>query len=200
MKRKSIFWGIALFTVAALTVTGCKDDDPEEKDETATTLSVDATAYDKWAYVSFTDGKVIEVSDYESDLSWDMALHRYDVRLNGGKAGEGQGAAIETSYSELSEVTTFPTSGYVVDVMDSIMVQMSMPSAIYEYQPVNHEASKWMFFDSSIMPPTSASYNPSNKVYIFKTAEGKHVKIKFLDYSNSEDVKGHIKFSYVFMD
>ena len=47
------------------------------------------------------------------------------------------------------------------------------------------------------MPP---SYALSEKVYIFKTAEGKHVKIKFTDYRNAEDKTGHIKFSYLYMD
>jgi len=126
-----------------------------------------------------------------------MAIHRYDIRLNGGAAGKGQGAALETSYTDLSALTDIPASGYVVDVMDSIRV--SMPPT-YAYQPINHEASKWMYIDESIMPPTNDTYKPSNKVYVFKTAEGKHIKIKFIDYINAENVKGHIKFSYVYMD
>ena len=199
MNRKNIFLGLALFSVVALTVSSCKPEEtkkPEEPKETKT-LTVDATKYDKWIYVSFVQGKVVEVSDYKNDLSWDMAIHRYDIRLNGGAAGKGQGAALETSYKELNELTIIPTAGYVVDVMDSIRI--SMPPT-YSYQPINHEASKWMFVDETIMPPTNDTYKPSNKVYVFKTAEGKHVKIKFIDFINAENVRGHIKFSYVYMD
>ena len=195
MNRKNIFLGVAL-SVVALTVSSCKEEKPEKPDEPkeTKTLTVDATKYDKWVYVSFVQGKVVEIADYQNDLSWDMALHRYDVRLNGGAGGKGQGAALETTATELGALTIIPASGYVVDVMDSIM--LSMPPT-YDYQPINHEASKWMALNTSSMPP---AYELSNKVYVFKTAEGKHVKIKFIDYINAEDVKGHIKFSYVYMD
>jgi len=195
MKKRNVFLGLALVVAMATIFSSCEpkpDPVPEEKE--TKTLTVDASAYDKWVYVSFVQGKIVEISDFKNDLSWDMALHRYDVRLNGGEAGKGQGAALETSYSELSALTSIPTSGYVADVMDSIM--LSMPPT-YASQPFNHEASKWIDVNTSAMPP---SYTLSNKVYVFKTAEGKHVKIKFLDYKNAEDKTGHIKFSYQYMD
>ena len=195
MKKRNIFLGLAVVVTVVTVFSSCEPKpDPVPEVKETKTLTVDAAAYDKWAYVSFVQGKVVEISDFKNDLSWDMALHRYDVRLNGGEAGKGQGAALETPSTELSELTTIPTSGYVVDVMDSIM--LSMPPT-YAFQPINHEASKWIDVNTSAMPP---SYKLSNKVYVFKTAEGKHVKIKFLDYKNAEDKTGHIKFSYQYMD
>ncbi len=198
MKKRNIFLGLIVLGLISVVTVGCKDKGPEDSDSddevTPTTLTVDATAYDKWAYVSFVQGKVVEISDYKTDLSWDMALHRYDVRLNGGEAGKGKGAALKTTYTELSAVTSIPASGYITDVMDSI--SLSMPPT-HDYQPVNHEASKWMVLNTTSMPP---SYALSDNVFIFKTAEGKHVKIKFIDYINAEDVKAHIKFTYVYMD
>ena len=196
MNRENIFLGLALFLVVALTISSCKEEKKKTPEETKEikALTIDATKYDKWVYVSFVQGKVVEISNYKNDLSWDMAIHRYDVRLNGGAAGKGQGAALETTSTELSALTSIPATGYVVDVMDSIM--LSMPPT-YDYQPINHEASKWMSLNTSSMPPT---YELSNKVYVFKTADGKHVKIKFLDYLNAENKSGYIKFSYVYMD
>jgi hypothetical protein len=200
MKKTSRFFLGAVLAVTLLSITtGCDKKEKEEEkkeDVQATTLTVDATAYDKWIYVSFVQGKVVEIADYPNDLSWDMALHRYDVRLNGGESGKGQGAALETSYSDLSEAKEIPSSGYVLDAMDSVMLSVAMPP-VYTAQPFNREASKWLNVNTTNMPP---SYTPSDKVYIFKTAEGKHVKIKFIDYINAENVKGHIKFSYLYMD
>jgi hypothetical protein len=199
MKKSKIFLGTVLAAVVLIITTGCpgeKEKDKKPTDPTVKTLTVDASDYAKWVYVSFVQGKVVEISDYENTLSWDMALHRYDVRLNGGTSGKGQGAAVETPYTELSEATTIPTSGYVVDVMDSTMMTSAMPPK-YEAQSFNLVAAKWLDVNTSKMPPT---YTLSNKVYIFKTAEGKHVKIKFLDFRNAEDKTGHVKFSYLYMD
>jgi hypothetical protein len=197
MKKTSAFFLGAILAVTLLSITtGCDKKEKEKEEVQVPTLTVDATAYDKWIYVSFVQGKVVEIADYSNDLSWDMALHRYDVRLNGGESGKGQGAALETPYTELSKVTAIPESGYVLDVIDSVIMKFVMPP-VYEAQPFNLEASKWLNVNTTSMPP---SYTPSDKVYIFKTAEGKHVKIKFTDYANAEDVKGHIKFSYLYMD
>ncbi|MDR0604427.1 MAG: HmuY family protein [Bacteroidales bacterium] len=223
MKKISKNFLGAVLAVTLLSITiGC-DKETKPKDDSSTTgsgdstiivsgdstivvqvktLTVDASNYGKWVYISFSSGLFLneqgeEVElDYQNDLSWDMALHRYDVRLNGGESGKGQGAALETIYTELNEVTVIPESGYILDVMDSIMASAAMPP-VYEAQPYNLEASKWMNVNTSKMPP---SYTLSDKVYIFKTAEGKHVKIIFTDYRNAEDKTGHIKFSYAYMD
>jgi hypothetical protein len=175
-----------------LTVTACNHE-PEEKEEEkeATTLTVNASAFDGWKYVSFVQGKEVEISDYQSALSWDIAFHRMDVRLNGGESGKGQGAGLQTNYKQLNEVTTFPASGYIADVMDSINIEMQVKEA----QPKNLTVSSWISMAG--MPP---KYTVSDYVYVVKTAEGKHVKIKFLDYLNAENKGGYIKFSYVYMD
>ncbi|MDR1793203.1 MAG: HmuY family protein [Bacteroidales bacterium] len=190
-QKRIVLYSLSMLSVVLL---GCEKPKEVEELKESKTLTVDATAYDKWVYVSFKDAKTVEITDYQNDLSWDMALHRYDVRLNGGLSGKGKGAALETSYTELSALTEIPAAGYTTDVMDSIM--LAMPP-VYDAQPFNKEASKWMSFDLSIMPPV---YQMSDKVFVFKTAEGKHVKIKFIDYINAENIKGHIKFTYVFMD
>jgi hypothetical protein len=159
--------------------------------QTPKTLTVNASAYDKWVYVSFSQGKVITVSNFNNDLSWDIAFHRTDVRLNGGASGKGKGAGLETNVSELNAVTVIPVSGYITDVMDNIHVSMMGKEAA----PKNLKLSNWI--TKSGMPP---SYTVGKKVYVIRTAEGKHVKIKFLTYVNADNKGGHIKFTYIYMD
>jgi hypothetical protein len=192
--RKTTQLVIATLSVCSLMMACKKPEKVEEPAKNSTTLTVDATAYNKWIYVSFKEGKTVAITDFQNDLSWDMALHRYDVRLNGGQSGKGKGAALQTSYTDLDKLTAIPATGYITDVADSIM--LSMPPT-YDVQPFNKEASRWMKLNTATMPP---AYELNDKVFIFKTAEGKHVKIKFIDYINAENIKGHIKFTYVYMD
>lgn len=158
---------------------------------TPKTLTIDASAYDKWVYVSFAEGKVVEVSNFKNDLSWDIAFHRTDIRLNGGASGKGKGAGLETNATELNAVTLIPSSGYVSDVMDNIQVSMMKKVA----SPKNVKLSAWV--SKTGMPPT---YKISKKVYIIRLAEGRHVKIKFLNYLNTDNKGGYVKFTYLYMD
>jgi hypothetical protein len=142
-------------------------------------------------YVSFEQKEIVEVSDFKNDLSWDIAFHRMDVRLNGGESGRGNGSGLETNATELSAVTVIPANGYITDVMDSVNVSMMVKEAA----PKNLKLSSWVTMVG--MPP---AYTVNEKVYIVQSANGKHVKIKFLDYLNAENKAGHVKFSYTYMD
>jgi hypothetical protein len=164
---------------------------PVEVTQTPKTLTVNANAYDKWVYVSFSQGKVVAVSNYKNDLSWDIAFHRTDIRLNGGASGKGKAAGLETNATDLNAVIQIPVSGYITDVMDNINVSMMGKEAA----PKNLKLSNWV--SKSGMPPV---YTVSKKVYLVRTADGKHVKIKFLKYVNAENKGGHIQFTYVYMD
>ncbi|MDR1879249.1 MAG: HmuY family protein, partial [Bacteroidales bacterium] len=152
-------------------------------DETNTT--------DKWVYVSFVQGKEVAISDFKNDASWDIAFHRMDVRLNGGESGKGQGAGQISDVTALSELTTIPTEGYITDVMDSVNVSMMEKVAA----PKNLTLGTWVSMAG--MPP---AYTVKENVFVVKSAEGKHVKLKFLDYLNAENKGGHVKFTYVYMD
>lgn len=128
----------------------------------------------------------------ETSFSWDIAIHRYDVKTNGG-------SGIETSATEIVQLTVIPTDGYVADEeIGTIMVdntQMTSKKIGYATGYVNKSLSKWMNVDINNMPPT---YTTSGKVYVMKTAAGKYAKIKFTDYTNDANVKGHITFDYVY--
>lgn len=195
---KSRFFKIGLvFCMTVAFLFSCEkekgNDNENEGNNTSVTKekTIDATAYNKWVYFSFSKGNVVTVDDPENDLNWDMALHRYDVKLNGGTSGKGQGAAIETSAKSLSDVKNIPTEGYVVDVMGQ--VNMTGMPPVYEEHSMNTEVSKWMKLDTSEMPP---SYTMSGLVYILKCADGKIVKVKFTDYTNDLGATAHITFQY----
>jgi hypothetical protein len=197
MNRSSIFSKVAIVALLAALSIGCKPEETDSDDVVSPetkTLTVDASAFEKWAYVSFVQGKEVVISDtnFATDLSWDIALHRMDVRLNGGASGKGQGAALKTTQTALSAVTTIATSGFSIDELDSINISMTEKVE----QPKNLLLSSWITM-SGAMPPI---YRYEENVYIVKTAEGKHVKLKFLDYKNAEDKGGFVKFSYVYMD
>lgn len=128
----------------------------------------------------------------ESSFDWDIALHAYDVKTNGG-------SAIATTEKELSKVTSIPASGYIADIeTDSLMVDRTgmMASKIgYACDHLNEVLGEGVVVHLDNMPPT---YTMSELVYIIKLKSGEYAKIKFTDYANDENVKGHITFDYVY--
>lgn len=127
----------------------------------------------------------------ETSFNWDIAIHRYDVKTNGA-------TVVATSESDITKVTAIPSDGFVADIKtDSLMVDSSgmMNNKIgYATTNLNEVLSGWMNLDLSIMPP---KYTMSGQVYVMKLKSDEYAKIKFTDYSNDADVKGHISFEYV---
>src|SRR5690606_18465020 len=143
------------------------DEDPTPALEVKT-VQIDARSYADWVYFSFEKGEVVTVApeSFSSDLSWDIAFHRNDVRLNGGLSGQGAGAALKTEAKELSQIALAPTTGYVADGTKSIMTKFTLPVPVFEDQPANTEIN-WLDVDTSNPPPV---YTLFDEVYIIKTA------------------------------
>lgn len=128
----------------------------------------------------------------ETSFTWDIALHRWDVKTNGG-------TAIETEATTIADLTEIPATGYVADELSSEitfdMTNMMNGYIGYATGYVNKELSKWMDADLGDMPPT---YTMSGKAYVLKTSAGNYAKINFTDYTDDANEKGHITFEYVY--
>ena len=85
---------------------------------TENTVSVDASSYQQWVYIDFHNKKVETVNIVDGESSdvteperWDIALHRFQVKTNGGKA-------IETPHTTISDflaASTLPQEGWQED-------------------------------------------------------------------------------------
>lgn len=126
----------------------------------------------------------------ETSFDWDMALHRYDVKTNGG-------SALATTEKDLGAVSVLPADGFAADVKtDSLIYDMTgmAKNAIgYATSPINEVLSRWIRRDG--MPPV---FTLSGLVYLVKTKSGDCAKIRFTDYTDDENVNGHITFQYVY--
>lgn len=194
-------------------------DDTEESDETTTTgaeygfisvnkstnsgtLYIVSTDYYLWTLIDF---HTLSIDSLEIDTSledpfddsitdWDIAVHRYDARTN-------DGAAIETDYTELSELTEIPSGTYVSDEWtdETVYVDMSqMLDGIIGYSEcyVNTELSKWIDVDLSNMPPV---YTLSNKVYVVRFSDGTYCALKLSNYmKNGGSTKGYLTIDYIY--
>ena len=142
------------------------------------TIYIDATSYTRWNYLDFETFAldttfIAEDGSETGDVTegWDFAVHRYDVKTNGGRV-------IETSFTSI----------------DALLASGSMPQGTW-VEDIWTEDRKWLNVDTSTMPPV---YTMSGKVYVLITAEGKAAAIQLINYMNDSKVKGFMTIDYVY--
>ena len=194
--------------LSSISFIACSDDDDNKKDpdvdvpdEPAEPKEVkfEAQSYTEWTYFSFSEGKIVTVDQekYASDINWDIAFLRFNIRTNGGESGKGQGAVLDTKETDFSKVTTIPETGFVADSKISVMASGGMPPKYIETagSPVFKvgENQGWAFYNYMA---STWSYN--NNVFIIRTADGQYAKLIMKSFLNDEDKSGNITFEYVY--
>ena len=192
MKKSYLFLGL-LLAVGVLFSSCEKDPEPVKPAGVKTVEYVDATSYTSWTYFSFEKGEIVEVTDFANDLSWDIAFHRGDVRLNGGASGKGMGEALNANETDWDKVTVAPENGYIKDATGLITSAFTGTGIEQEEQPFSQVLATWLTIDTSNPPP---KYIYHNWVYIVKTAAGKHVKLQIYDYKDAKNSGAYISFRY----
>lgn len=194
MKVKSL---VAL-VLGLFIFSSCNSSDDREEDiatagEIKTHHFLDARSYTNWIYFSFSKNEIVTVTDAQTDKNWDIAFHRGDVKLNGGKSGKGSGEAINTNKIEWNAVTSAPTSGYVKDEIGKITTAFTGTGITEEDQPFSQILTTWLTVDTSSPPP---KYTVHNYVYVVKSASGKYVKLQIYDNKSATNTAGYVSFKY----
>lgn len=119
MKRHTFLLALASF--ALLSSCSKENSEPQQPTPAPTpasevkTITIDASAYDKYVYFSFEKGDVVATEAWDdaairSSQDWDLGLHRYEFRTNSGKSGSGQGGAFETENTDIKTGVSIPAS------------------------------------------------------------------------------------------
>ena len=201
---------ITAFLMSALMVTSfsaCSDDDdpvdpnnggggnkPQTGEVVKVVLSRKTDYGNDWIYYSFAEGKELEGINEDnraSDLRWDIAFNRYNIRTNSGLSGKGQGGALDTGKTNMAQVTEVPEGEFTTDVMGEITKDMSGFPPPQMESPLNEVLAEAIFFQG---PPPE--YIPNNHVYIVRTADGKYTKFKINGFYNERGQSGFVNFEY----
>ena len=172
-------------------ITSCEnsDSDPLRLPANTNIVEINATSYEKWVYFSFEEEDTVSISDYLTSMDWDIGFHRFDVRLNCGTAGPGEGGSIDMGIVNFDSVGIAPESGYSLN--DSIGIIDTPGNWVHSIVPGDTVFNSWLTFKGP--PPT---YTINNNIYVIKTAAGKYAKIWLKDYHNNDADAGYITMQY----
>jgi len=188
----------------------CSDDDKEVKLKAVEKeVSIDATAYDKWVYFSFEKGAILEQnSPVDASIEgkdWDIAFHRWDIRLNSGESGKGEAGAFllkdKMGKTGWDAVVEAPDGDYIVDTTIAVTKAMGQRGPVKIEVPANTlitggSEGTWMTF--KVMGPGNYTSEILNQIFVVKTASGKYAKIWLKQYTNSEKKGGNITMKYAY--
>lgn len=189
--------------------------------QSQSSMTLDVSDYANWTYINLktgetqthrdfsawnylTDGNVVETTEAqgsEADITidWHIAIHRDNIRTNGG-------SAFATTSTVLSDVTALPSGEYKEDetVENTLMTDrsgmMSSPAKIgyAATSTINTVLSAWVNkVATGTMPPYI--YEPTHLVYVVKNTDGSYAKLKFTDFYNATGTTGHVTFSYEYV-
>ncbi len=208
MKSRLTYFPLAILIMSLVSCNGIFSGiyDNAEADDTVglgdnSFSNIDVTSYTLWTYLNFHDqtmqtAEIDEDGNYTDPDGWDIALHRWDTRTNGG-------VAMETSFTSLDALLVsgeIPEGEWVEDIWttDQLIIDMSgMMSGILGYAEgwYNPELSKWIDVNISQMPPL---YNLSGKVYLVKFDDGTIMATQLSNYTNAIGDKGYLTIDYIY--
>lgn len=201
MKMNKFIPVVALSAVVAF-ASSCSDDDNGGGDVTGEKLEVKTVTLSRktdygndWIYYSFKEGKevTVEESKHTTDLTWDVAFNRYNVRTNSGESGSGKGGALDTKKTDITLIETVPSGTFTEDEKGEITASFTGEGITTVESTLNKLLGEAIVFAGP--PPT---YTPNDHVYIVKTADGKYAKFTIESFYNDEGVSGFLTFKYAY--
>lgn len=138
--------------------------------------TLDASDPERWVFFDFSRGSV--VSD-PGPGEWDLAFNRFSVIANGGPAFEGEGGVVDLGEIPFDSVTVAPAGGY--------------ETTRGGRDSVNAGLERW--YDYSF---TSHVLSSRGHVYVVRTADGRHARLRFLGYYCPGARPACVTFEYVY--
>ena len=223
---KQTLKNMGLLLSFGLVFAACGDDNGDGKPnggldaETKEVVNGNYSDYGSWTYYDlesgqseshpdatewiYTDGSTREAQTPEAiGIDWHIAIHRYEMKTNGGQV-------FNTGSKDFEAVTSLPSGGtwvgdrtfpYGESELEVItdMANMMQGGVGYSKNPtLNESLCAWVVrTETGSMPPTK--YEPTNNVYVVKFADGSWAKLQFTDAGNTDtNASGYITWKYAF--
>ena len=168
----------------------------------------DCSNYKEWHFFSFDEDIIIGTCDaldeeayasWYNRTDWDLAFHRQNIKANSGLSGVGLGGIQEYKQDvfDYEAITQAPMTGYVTDVADSVVYDLSQMMAgiiIYAHTGVSQPVKDWAVLTDMM----NGVWTYAQKAFIVRTASGKYAKIYLKNFKSKEGVSGTVTMEYTY--
>lgn len=159
-------------------------------------IYVKTVDYMGWTYIDFdtqTVGSAGVYDEYEKD--WDIAIHRYEVKTNGGMARK-------TKYSDFNVMLTdnhLEKGEYQEDVWTTDKVAIDLSGILdFDVKFLETYCSTVIDWVEVIYPPYPPTYKHNDNIFVIKLNNGNRVGIRLENYVNNNGVKAYLTLEYIY--
>lgn len=150
----------------------------------------------QWTYYSVHGSNYTELDSRKVDAQqepqeWDIAIHHFDAKTNGGEV-------LETGYSSIDALPatssafandTFTADEWTANQCITDFSGMMAYNIWYTSSMVNRVLTKWVTMDFTTPPPV---YSASQKVYVLRMKDGTCAALRLIDYMSDRGTKGFL--------
>ena len=165
-----------------------------EKRDIPTTLTGEWDGKSVWARCNVQGSRYTLLEERQVDTQpepeeWDLAIHHFDVRTNGGQV-------LQTGYTSVDDLpensASFASEGFRLDEWTSHQCIVDFSGMFdyniwYQASPVNLVLSDWVRMDFSTPPP---KYEASRRVYLLRMQDGTVAALHMKSYMSEAGTKG----------
>ena len=165
-----------------------------EKYDIPTTLTGEWDGKSVWARYNVQGSRYTLLEERQVDAQpepeeWDLAIHHFDVRTNGGQV-------LQTGYTSVNDLpessTSFASEDFCPDEWTSHQCIVDFSGMFdyniwYQASPVNLVLSDWVRMDFSTPPP---KYEASRRVYLLRMQDGTVAALHMKSYMSEAGTKG----------
>jgi hypothetical protein len=137
-----------------------------------------------WVYVQLSSGKEVMPQDPQNSTDWDLALQRFQIKVNGGISGKGAVEVALVTGTAFPALATAPKSGYVTDQQDS---------ADEDSDPDYAFVQKGTWYNYNAM---THLLTPKDQVYVVRATTGAHYKLQMSGYYDQAGSSGYPAFRW----
>ena len=154
-----------------------------------------ATSATEWLYFDFESGQMVTPTDPLTDNSWDIALQRFKVKINGGNSGNGANSLLPIIGQSFDSLTATPSafSGAITDRSDAGDGDDACRPAegtLYAYLDSTFTGNGcWFRYENTQLIVRDVTY-------VHKTHGNRYYKVRFFNYYSSTGTSGHITFRF----
>lgn len=167
-----------------------------ESRDIPTALTGEWDGKSQWTYYSVHGSNYTELDSRKVDTQqepeeWDIAIHHFDAKTNGGEV-------LETRYSSIDELPasstafegeTFTADEWMTNQCITDFSGMMAYNIWYTSSMVNRVLTQWVTMDFTTPPPV---YSASKMVYVLRMKDGTCAALRLVDYMSDRGTKGYL--------
>ncbi|RNL58484.1 hypothetical protein D0911_17935 [Zhongshania marina] len=164
------------------------------------TAQVDASDEENWVYLNLAEQRQVVPVNPSDDSSWDIAIMRTDIKVNGGSSGTANVGIHDMLDADWSAVTAEPADAEYHSDEEDALAFITYPEAVRTAEAacagINSDFG-WYYYSGFCNDGDGVHHiSPRNVVYVLRGQDQAIWKLRILNYYGDSGAAGNFEIEY----